>query len=501
MRQAGDIGQRHGMTAKPGMSRSDEIMAQIESRVREFLSRVGRTAVGELDCLELEKEAMAVVKGVGLELMREVLRAADEEASEVVVHGERWGSRRVTKGTYTTKFGTVTLLRSGYQRSIKGAVLFPLDLRLGIVEGRYTPGMASLMAHTVAQMPAEDGERFLEEVGIGQVSKSTLHRIPQDMSAVLERDREEVEGVIRGEWRVPEGAHTVQVGLDGVMLPMEGEETPPRGRRTDKPAQPRHERHYGVTTPRLATRDDTKGVAYHEASVGTLSFFDRERRCLATIYVGRMPEYRKATLAATLEEELTAALGQCPTLQVALASDGAETHWEHLSAMEGRLPAGTRSRQLLDFCHGAKYLFDAAKALHDDEGLATALAEGWRSDLRHRKDGAAIVLRALRYQRDEASSERVRRTLGTIIDLLAEHKREGRLAYREGEQEGYPLGTGSTEAAAKTLVGVRMKRAGARYETHGGQTILNFRAAVLSNRHALLMRELTARYSAPVLAA
>ncbi len=56
--------------------------------------------------------------------------------------------------------------------------------------------MASLMAHTVAQMPAEDGERFLEEAGTGQVSKSTSDRIPQDLSAVLERDRAELEEVL-----------------------------------------------------------------------------------------------------------------------------------------------------------------------------------------------------------------------------------------------------------------------------------------------------------------
>ncbi len=81
------------------MSRSDEILARIEGRVRAPLSRVGRTAVGESGCLELEKEAMAVAKSVGRKLMREVLRAANEEASEAVMHGERWGSRRVTKGT------------------------------------------------------------------------------------------------------------------------------------------------------------------------------------------------------------------------------------------------------------------------------------------------------------------------------------------------------------------------------------------------------------------
>ncbi|MCC6649425.1 MAG: hypothetical protein IT374_28130 [Polyangiaceae bacterium] len=97
-------------------------------------------------------------------------------------------------------------------------------------------------------------------------------------------------------------------------------------------------------------------------------------------------------------------------------------------------------------------------------------------------------------------SEEAKR-LGTIIDFFAEHKRDGRLDYATAANDAYPIGTGTTEAAAKTVVNVRMKRAGARYDTHGGQTILTFRAAVLSGRFPVLMRELVARYWAKVTAA
>ena len=47
-------------------------------------------------------------------------------------------------------------------------------------------------------------------------------------------------------------------------------------------------------------------MAYHEASVGTLSFFDEEGEHIGTIYSARMPECRKETLAATLDAELSA---------------------------------------------------------------------------------------------------------------------------------------------------------------------------------------------------
>jgi hypothetical protein len=482
-------------------NRGRNMINRVGRMVEGFLADLGEMAPNELDCLELEREAMKVVMELGGAMMKEVFRRADEEAPEVIVNGGRWGARKVSKGTYTTKFGTFTMERSGYQQSGRGRVLFPLDLRLGVVEGRYSPAMAFLMAHTVAQMPAADGEAYLRDVGVGMVSKSTLHRIPQDMSAVYEQNRAEIEAAVRGEWRTPEGTHTVQVGMDGVMMPTEGEGSAPRGRKTEVAAQPRHERHYGVVVHSTADTDGKKGRAYHEASVGTLSFFDAQSECLGTVYMARMPEHRKETLAATLEEELKAVIQDRPEVRVAFASDGAVTHWEHLSGMQERLPDGIESRQLLDFCHGAKYLFDAAKLVEEDEGIATAMAESWRSTLRHRKDGPELVIRALRYQRDSVASETARDELDTIIDFFAGHRREGRLAYKAAANDAFPIGTGNTEAAAKTVVNVRMKRAGATYTSHGGQTILNFRAALLSGRFPQTMTEVINRYSAEVIAA
>jgi hypothetical protein len=482
-------------------TRGTDMVKRVERSVEEFLSDLEKTAPNDLDCLALERSVMTVVRDLGLSMMRAVFQRADEQAPEVLVHGSPWGSRTVSRGTYTTKFGTLTLDRSGYQQAGRGRVLFPLDLRLGCVEGRYTPGMARLMAHTIAQMPAEDGEAYLEELGLGQVSKSTLHRIPQDMAAVCERDRVAIEAVVRGESRVPEGTRTVQVAMDGVMVPMDGEDIKPRGRKTTTPQPSRHERHHGVTAPSPADDDGKKGVAYHEASVGTLSFFDAKGEHLSTVYAARMPQYRKETLSATLEAELAAVIQDCPTVQVALASDGALTHWEHLEGMQARLPEGICSRQLLDFCHGAKYLFDAAKLVEADEDKAMAMAEGWRGNLRHRLDGPTVVLRALRYERDACDSEESREELDTIIDFFAEHKKQGRLAYKAAANDAFPIGTGTTEAAAKTLVNVRMKRAGARYTPHGGQTILCFRSALLSDRFDITMREIIKRYTAEVRAA
>ena len=72
------------------------------------------------------------------------------------------------------------------------------------------------------------------------------------------------------------------------------------------------------------------------------------------------------------------------------------------------------------------------------------------------------------------------------------------MRYVEAQRRAYPIGTGVTEAAAKTIVGSRMKRAGARFSQHGGQTVMLFRAALLSHRFAALHDELRATYAARV---
>ena len=77
-------------------------------------------------------------------------------------------------------------------------------------------------------------------------------------------------------------------------------------------------------------------------------------------------------------------------------------------------------------------------------------------------------------------------------------KNAGRANFAAAKACNLPIGTGVTEAAAKTLVSVRMKRAGARFSHHGGQTILHFRSALLSQRFALLMAALEATYTAAV---
>lgn len=477
---------------------------KMQRAIADFRRELAETKAGDLDCLELERQIQGLVNGLGRELMVEVLKRADEDAPLVSYEGETWGNRRVTKGTYTTLFGDVALDRSTYQKAGGGRVVIPLEKRLGIVEKRYTPRVARILSRAVALMTAEEAEGMLAEAGVAAVSKSSLHRVPHAIAARYEQRREQINNELRESDDVPDAAVTVQVSMDGVMVPQDGEHAKPRGRKTEAPEAPRHEQRYGaVGGPSPADNDNAEGRAWHEGCVGTVSFWDADGEHLRTLYVARMPESGKGTVADELEDELRAALERRPDLRVCFAADGNPAQWQRLEGIGVRLSLTMQAMPnwLLDFFHCATYLGDAAKAAEPDEAKARVLAADWCTQMKELDDGATRVLKAMRYKRDQLPAGTRRDVIEKSINFIAGQAKHGRLHYAQARREHRPIGTGVVEAAAKTVVNVRMKRAGARYSQHGGQTIMTFRAAVLSGRFDSLMSTIERSYVQAVPAA
>lgn len=446
-----------------------------------------------VDLLRIEQGIVDRLKVIGAEMMVEAMKLADTAAAEIVVDGERCGSRRTSRGTYQTIFGPVEIERSVYQRAGRGRLQIPMDLRLGIIEGAYTPKLARVLTHGIAVMTEDDAAGFVAEVGLATVSSSTFHRIPRAIAARYEATREVIEAAIREQDVIPEATVTVQAGIDGVMVPQDGEHAKPRGRHTDTPEPPRH----GVVASGPAEHDGMLGCAWHEASVATLGFFNEKGVRLKTVYVARMPEPNKATTAASLEQELLAVVRERPEVNVVFASDGAAAQWEALAGIQRRLPTtfSGHTMELVDAFHVAEYVQDAADAIEGtDSPEARVLAATWRETLKEHDDGADRVLRSMRARLAIVESSSRRQELTTAINYIANQNEAARMNYAEARRRNYPIGTGITEAAAKTIVGTRMKRAGSRFSQHGGQTVMTFRAAVLSGRFDALHTSLHAEY-------
>ena len=75
--------------------------------------------------------------------------------------------------------------------------------------------------------------------------------------------------------------------------------------------------------------------------------------------------------------------------------------------------------------------------------------------------------------------------------------------YSTGERhrdQKLPIGSGVTESACRTLVGIRMNRSGQRWGVDGGKAILAFRALVKSGRFDTAWRELKRHIKNPLAA-
>jgi hypothetical protein len=471
----------------------------IERQMRELGLELDGLDADAVDLEVIERRVQELANAWGRVQMARAMKVADPSASEVDIDGQRWGNRRSHRGEYQTVFGDITLERSVYQQSGRGRVAVPMDLRLGIIEGMYTPRMARIATRAIALMPEEEAAQFLAEIGTATLSNSTLGRLPRAIAARYELSRPVIAAAVRARDVIADEAVTVQVGLDGVMVPQDGEHAQPRGRKTKSPEPPRHEQRYGPTGREgPCAKDHTMGRSWHEAAVGTLAFFDADGERLRTIYLARMPEPLKATLVGELEAELTSVLVERPELNVVFASDGAQPQWSALDAIESRLPANRtgHTMKLVDAFHVAEYVQKAANAVEGvDTGDAKILAATWRETIKEKQAGATVVLRSMRARLASVSGTTARKELKSAITYIAHQRDLGRMEYVEAQKRNYPIGTGVTEAAGKTIVAVRMKRAGARFSQHGGQTVMLFRAALLSRRFDALHEELRATYT------
>ena len=97
-----------------------EDIESIERRMRELGEELERLRADDVDVDVVEGRVLEVAKAWGRAQMARAMKRADAEASEVEIHGERWGNRRVTPHDYETVFGTVSLERAVYQQSGRG---------------------------------------------------------------------------------------------------------------------------------------------------------------------------------------------------------------------------------------------------------------------------------------------------------------------------------------------------------------------------------------------
>jgi hypothetical protein len=410
--------------------------------------------LGGLD--DFEVGLRSLLMELGREILSVQLARYDVTAPEIVV--ERLEYRRALRSreTYMSTLGPVSVERQLYcPRGGGGLAICPLEERIGMVGGFWTPRAAYEAARLVSEVTPGEAEGLLREMTGMNPSKTSLDRLPKTLSAVWERNRESFEATLRQSETVPKEATTVAISLDGVLAPMRN------GERAAEPSE---------------TKKRSGGPAgYREVGCATLSFYDAEGERLSTRRWARMPESKKATLCAQIESELFSALRTRLDLRVIELADGATSNWEFFSRLKLE---GREVWKVVDFYHACEHLKRALDAAYGEGSVESRAAfEKYRVLLKESDRGVAQVIRMLGHLRRRGKG---RGAIGRELTYFRNQRT--RMGYAKCRAAGLPIGSGVVEAACKTLVAQRMKQSGMRWRERGGQAILTLRSLIQSDR-------------------
>jgi hypothetical protein len=138
------------------------------------------------------------------------------------------------------------------------------------------------------------------------------------------------------------------------------------------------------------------------------------------------------------------------------------------------------SHQLVDWYHASEHLANAAKVLY---GEGTPAAQRWyrRWETKLYQGHVDQLVQALHHQTVQPAqkAEVLRKEAGYF------HKNRKRMNYLEMRSEGYPIGSGMVESAAKQYK-ARFCGPGMRWSRKGAERLLPVRTAILSSRFDMM---------------
>ena len=421
-----------------------QLVERIGSEFSSAMSQLLLCGVAAEDFSRFEDAALQASQACLQAVLKAGIESLDAGASHVVRGGKRYRRVDPTPREIMTSAGRIEYLRPRYRGDGEASIV-PVDEQVRFADSFYTELAAERAMFMLSSLSPRECVSLYEKFRIDGASLSSMQRLAEVAGEHWDGCKQQALAQIRAKEPVPAEAATVCISLDGTMLPMLPEEEKGEG----------------------------KATAWREASVATLTCYDAEGERLNTLYLGQMPEARKATLKDQLATELEHVLSLCPDLRVTAVADAAADNWPFLSQYA---PA---EFQLIDYFHVCQHLGNAAEYIfpHDD-----AARKKWykrhRYILRDETEGVETVIRSLRYYHNKTS--KLNKGLEGELNYFRNHR--DRMQFKRHEDLNLPIGSGITESACKTLVGGRMKRAGQRWGMEGGKAILAFRVLAKSNR-------------------
>lgn len=405
----------------------------------------------------------------GLAAFEQTVQAQDEGEDVACVERDGVVSRfkMSTDKEWLTPFGLAKIGRRYYQPDAGGVGRAPLDERCGMVDRYMTPDVEEMVAFGAAHLVPREVETLLGKVLPRGPSATAIQRVVKDVGRYAEAHGQQIENAQHSQSPLTGDGDVLVVSWDGVMVPMRqaGVE---RGRPPERPG---------------ARETKPSPTVWKEAGVATVSVYRRARDSKDkperqdARYFARMPEPGMATLVGQVEECVWE-VSQERRRETVVLCDGKPAIWD----VAGVMPACEGATLILDFFHAVTHLSNAAAALFGkDSPKAKRWCRKYRSRLRHEPGAIDAVIRSMcYYARQLAKGTEAAETVRRARRYFSRNR--DKMDYAGFRARGLPIGSGPVEAAAKNVVGARIKRSGMRWTKDGGQNVLNLRTHVLSKR-------------------
>jgi hypothetical protein len=441
----------------------EEVVKHLEQTLQRAQQGVEGARAGDMAAFdEAWQSVNADVEESERQMKRRLLRALELDAPRILVDGKPYARVGRYEASYKTRQGPVEIERSLYREVgvRNGPTVDAISLRAGALEDGWLPEAAVAMGHLMGCGTSREAQSTAQALGRLPYSRSSFERVGHAVGAQYGSQRPWVEEALAQMQEVAEEAQSVSISLDRVSVPMEE----PRKRARGRPRK------------RAPKRPVTR--AFRMAYVGTVTLHDKEGEALQTLRYGRMPQGDPEQLAQRMAQDVQALLQQRPMPVVEL-TDGAPEMMNLLdSALASHAPQAAQVVRLVDFWHLMEKLGLAAVLIHG--ALAAAVLQRWKLSLLNQPGAVWQVLAELHDSGMRHKRVGKARPVHEAITYLENHGE--RMGYAQARQQGLPIGSGTVEAACKSLVALRMKRPGARWKEPSGQHILDLRALLLSER-------------------
>jgi hypothetical protein len=418
-----------------------------------------------IDYARVERDVGEVAAAVERAAHQGLLAGLDVNAEKIVI--DRALHTRVGRceGAYHTMAGSISVERSLYRRDGErnGKVVDTIGLRAGVVADGWLPQTARAMAHHVQAGTARDAEASAVESGRLEYSRCSFERVTHAVGELYGDHNVDIDDALITAYEPPPETRSVSVGLDRVSLPTIEPRPRPPGR------------------PKAGAAKRPITVAWRMMWVATVTLHDRKGDALHTIRYGAMPDDGCGSLLHGAAGDVNELLRKMPRLKVSLLSDGAHDLVKHLEIeVGGRIERDVM--QCVDFWHLIEKLGAAARLLDGDSEKRLAR---WRLHLLNVERAAFEILGELRASdREHIKVGETQPVHDAITYIDNAHEKMNYAALRAA---GLPIGSGNTEATCKTLVEVRMKRAGSRWNIDTARHIIQLRALATSDRWGAAM--------------